>query len=175
MKTNINKDHINNSKPISFYSKYLDILFSQANKAIKSNSGGPFSAIILKDNKIISQAYNKVIKKNDPTAHAEIEAIRKACKKEHSFFLKDCVLISICEPCPMCLSAIIWARIPKVYYLFSRKEAEDIGFNDNKIYKYLENKKNNIDLTLQKIPIHKISDSKNPFKIWKNKKNKIQY
>ena len=99
--------------------------------------GGPFGAVIVKDGKVISKGVNKVIAKNDPTSHAEVEAIRSAAKKLKNFNLKGCELYTSCEPCPMCLSAIYWARIDKIYYGNTKKDAAKIGFIDDFIYKEL--------------------------------------
>ena len=113
------------------------------NNAINNSDGGPFGAIIVdKNGNIIADGNNKVLKENDPTAHAEIVAIREACRKLNTYDLTGCTLYTSCEPCPMCLSAIIWANIKEVYYGCTRKDAERIGFRDNIIYEYLnENKK----------------------------------
>lgn len=101
-------------------------------------SGGPFGAVIVKDGKIISEAHNTVVESHDATAHAEINAIRKASKKLQTHDLDGCVLYTSAEPCPMCLSAIIWANIKEVYFANTRDDADDIGFRDDKIYEYLE-------------------------------------
>lgn len=97
--------------------------------------GGPFGAVIVRGDKIISKGINSVIAENDPTAHAEIVAIRNACKKLKKVWLDDCEIYTSCEPCPMCLSAIYWARIKKIYYANTRIDAEKIGFIDKDIYK----------------------------------------
>ena len=117
--------------------------FKRAKRTMMLNYGGPFGACIVKDGKVIAVASNMVLKKNDPTAHAEIEAIRKAGKKLKTYDLSGCVLYATGYPCPMCLSAIIWANIKEVYYATDLKDAEDIGFRDDFIYEYL--KKGNQD------------------------------
>ncbi|HOX78605.1 MAG TPA: nucleoside deaminase [Bacteroidales bacterium] len=96
--------------------------------------GGPFGCVIVKDGRIIASAYNEVLRTNDPTAHAEIVAIRRACEKLNSYQLAGCEIFTSCEPCPMCLGAIYWSRPAKVYYAASRKDAEKAGFDDNHIY-----------------------------------------
>ena len=112
---------------------------------IEHNEGGPFGAIIVdKNNKIISIGNNKVLIDNDPTAHAEIVAIRNACFSLKTYDLSECTLYTSCEPCPMCLSAIIWANIKKVYYGCTRKDAADIGFRDDMIYEYLKGNKTDL-------------------------------
>ena len=108
-----------------------------ARKGMNKNAGGPFGAIVVKDGKIISKGYNKVTSKNDPTAHAEVVAIRKACKKLGTFQLDDCTIYTSCEPCPMCLGAIYWARPKQVFYASNKKDAAAIGFDDQFIYKEL--------------------------------------
>lgn len=110
----------------------------EAKQGSKIGDGGPFGAVIT-DNKgnIISIKHNTVLKDNDPTAHAEVNAIREACKILDTHDLSDCTIYSSCEPCPMCLSAIIWSNIKKVYYSSTRTDAENIGFRDEAIYEYL--------------------------------------
>ena len=112
------------------------------------NGGGPFGAVIVKDDKIIAEGSNKVTSTNDPTAHGEIVAIRNACKKLNNFTLTGCELYSSCEPCPMCLSAIYWARITKIYFANTRQDAQKIDFDDSLIYSEF---KKNIDE--RKIPM----------------------
>jgi guanine deaminase len=107
---------------------------AMAVKNVKRKKGGPFFAIIIKNGQIISSAGNSVILKNDPTAHAEIEAIRKAAKKLRSFDLSGCEIFSSCEPCPMCLSAIYWANIKKIYCCADKKTAAKYGFKDEMIF-----------------------------------------
>lgn len=121
--------------------KYMKIAKENAENGIKNKDGGPFGAVILdKDGNIIANGNNKVLKTNDPTAHAEVVAIRKACKKLNTYDLSDCTLYTSCEPCPMCLSAIIWANIKDVYYGCTKEDAGNIGFRDDVIYDYLKGK-----------------------------------
>ena len=103
-----------------------------------NNYGGPFGACIVKDGKIIGKGFNKVIKDMDPTAHAEIVAIREACRNLNSYDLSGCELYTSCYPCPMCLSAIIWSNIKKVYYANTKEDAASIGFRDDYIYDYIK-------------------------------------
>ena len=98
------------------------------------SKGGPFGCVIVKDNKIIAEGHNQVTSNNDPTAHAEIVAIRNACKTLNNFFLKGCDLYTSCEPCPMCLSAIYWSHIDNIYYGNTRMDAKNIDFDDSLIY-----------------------------------------
>jgi len=108
-----------------------------------TNVGGPFGACVVKDGKVIGKGSNHVLSNNDPTAHAEIEAIRDACKNINTYDLKDCELYTSCYPCPMCLSAIIWANIKMVYYGNYKEDATKIGFRDDYIYDYIKNLENN--------------------------------
>ena len=122
-----------------------------AERGIEQKEGGPFGAIIIdKNGNIIGNGNNQVLKEKDPTAHAEIVAIREACKKLDTQDLSGCILYTSCEPCPMCLSAIIWANIKTIYYGCTKEDAEKIGFRDDKIYEYIKGKNNEM---LQKIQI----------------------
>ena len=142
--------------------------------SIKSvnNGGGPFGSIIVKSDKIIAEGSNKVTSNNDPTAHGEIVAIREACKKLNNFSLNGCELYSTCEPCPMCLSAIYWARIDKIYYANTREDARKIDFDDSLIYTELQK---NIDK--RKIPMIQIlrNEALKAFELWDQKKDKVKY
>ena len=129
--------------------KYMQIAKENAEEEITKKEGGPFGAVIVdKNGNIISNGNNKVLISNDPTAHAEIVAIREACKKLNTNDLSEYILYTSCEPCPMCLSAIIWSNIKKIYYGCTKKDAGKIGFRDDMIYEYIKgNNKNLIDLT----------------------------
>ena len=131
--------------------KFMEIAKQNAEKGIANNEGGPFGAIIIdKSGNIISNGNNKVFKYNDPTAHADIVAIREACTNLNTYDLSEYILYTSCEPCPMCLSAIIWSNIKTVYYGCTKKDADKIGFRDDMIYEYL--KGNNKELiTLKEI------------------------
>jgi guanine deaminase len=137
-----------------------------------TRGGGPFGAVIVKNGKIISEGTNNVTKKNDPTAHAEIMVIRNASKKLKSFDLKGCEIYTSCEPCPMCLSAIYWANIDKIYYANTKKDAAKIGFRDDHIYKELS-----APLKKRKIPIVQVlrKDAIKAFELWECKEDKISY
>ena len=125
--------------------KYMKIAKDLSDENLKTNNGGPFGACIVKDGKIIGKGANNVLKNNDPTAHAEITAIRDACKNINSYDLSGCELYTSCYPCPMCLSAIIWSNIKKVYYGNTKEDADKIGFRDEFIYDYIKDmKKNNV-------------------------------
>lgn len=107
-----------------------------AKQNLITNNGGPFGAVVMKDGKIIGVGNNRVLKNNDPTAHAEVMAIRDACKNLNTYDLSDCIMVTSCYPCPMCLSAIIWSNIKQVYYGNTKEDAADIGFRDDFIYKF---------------------------------------
>lgn len=125
--------------------KYMNEAINKAFEGLNQKEGGPFGAVIVdENNNIIAVSNNTVLKDNDPTAHAEINAIRMASKKLNSYNLEKCTLYSTCEPCPMCLSAIIWSNIKNVYYGCNKEDAGNIGFRDDKIYDYLKNKDLNL-------------------------------
>ena len=116
---------------------YMKIAKELSDDNLKTNVGGPFGACIVKNGEIIGKGSNHVLKNNDPTAHAEIMAIRDACKNINSYDLSGCELYTSCYPCPMCLSAIIWSNIKHVYYGNSKEDAANIGFRDDFIYNYI--------------------------------------
>ena len=134
--------------------------------------GGPFGCVIVKNNEIISEGFNEVTNKNDPTAHAEIVAIRNACNKLNTFNLKGTQMFTSCEPCPMCLSAIYWSHIDKIYYGNNRKDAAKIGFDDSYIYDELS-----INLNKRKIPLEQINEKEaiKAFEEWEVKIDKTVY
>ena len=117
--------------------EYMKIAKDLSEDNLKTNVGGPFGACIVKDGKIIGKGSNHVLSNNDPTAHAEVMAIRDACKNINSYDLRGCELYTSCYPCPMCLSAIIWANIKKVYYGNTKEDAANIGFRDDFIYDFI--------------------------------------
>ena len=137
-----------------------------------NSGGGPFGSVIVKDEKIISEGMNRVTVNNDPTAHGEIVAIRNACKKLNNFNLSDCSLYSSCEPCPMCMSAIYWSRIGKVYYANTRDDAKKINFDDSLIYSEIPKKNED-----KKIPIKQMmrNEALKAFDLWDKKTDKIEY
>ena len=136
------------------------------------NNGGPFGCVIVKNNKIISEGVNGVTQNNDPTAHAEIDAIRNACKKLNTFDLSGCELYTSCEPCPMCLSAIYWSHIDLVYYGNSRENAAEIQFDDKFIYDEMKK-----DINERKIPLKQIlkDEAIKAFDLWAETENKTKY
>ena len=139
--------------------------------SVKTN-GGPFGCVIVKNNQIIAEGSNEVTKTNDPTAHAEIVTIRKACNELKNFHLKGTEMYTSCEPCPMCLSAIYWSHIDKIYFGNTRIEAAKIGFDDNFIYDELL-----MDLTKRKIPSQQLNQNEaiKAFQEWELKTDKIEY
>ena len=147
---------------------YMNIAIEEAN----NSDGGPFGAVIIKNKEIISKGNNKVTILNDPTAYAEIVAIRNACNKLNTFTLEDCVLYTSCEPCPMCLSAIYWSRINTVYFANTCSDAASINFDDKEIYEELLKK-----IDERKINMYHINDTNayDTFTKWKNNTDKINY
>ena len=137
-----------------------------------NKGGGPFGCVIVKDDKIIAEGYNKVTSTNDPTAHGEIVGIRQASKNLNNFKLSGCDLYTSCEPCPMCLSAIYWAHIDKIYYANTRSDAQDIGFDDSLIYSELSK-----NVGERKIPIIQMmrGEALKAFELWNKKTDKIKY
>lgn len=152
--------------------KFMQEAVALSRKGAANNEGGPFGCIVVKRDKIIGYGNNKVTSTNDPTAHAEIVAIRDACKNLGTFQLEDCEIYTSCEPCPMCLGAIYWARPKVIYYANSRQDAADIGFDDSMIYKEMT-----VDLQNRKIPIIPMgsTDALEVFKLWMNKPDKTEY
>jgi tRNA(Arg) A34 adenosine deaminase TadA len=136
------------------------------------SGGGPFGALIVKDGKIVSEAANRVTVENDPTAHAEIVAIREACRKLGSFHLAGCELYSSCEPCPMCLGAIYWARPARVYFACTAADAAKAGFDDSLIYQEIQRPHMH-----RKIPMIQLmrEESLAAFRAWEQKADKTSY
>lgn len=147
-----------------------------AKQNLMTNNGGPFGAVVIKDGKIIGVGNNRVIGNNDPTAHAEVMAIRDACKNLNTYDLSGCIMVTSCYPCPMCLSAIIWSNIKQVYYGNTKEDAADIGFRDDFIYKFLDklNNSEKDDEVLALYPCNRIVTME-PFLEFKNKEDKTIY
>ena len=150
-----------------FMSRAIELSIESVNRGT-----GPFGAVIVKDDKIIAEGFNTVTLIKDPTSHAEIVAIRSACKKLNNFILDDCILYTTCESCPMCLSAIYWARINKIFYANTRNDAQKIDFSDALIYQEL-----NKSIKERKIPMHQMmrEDALKAFEMWDNKVDKVKY
>jgi tRNA(Arg) A34 adenosine deaminase TadA len=152
--------------------QYMMEAIALSKKSIDNNEGGPFGCVIVKNNLIVGHGNNKVILNNDPTAHAEVVAIRDACHRLGTFQLEDCEIYTSCEPCPMCLGAIYWARLKIIYYANTRHDAASIGFDDSLIYEEIE-----IGLDDRKIPSINLCrhNANEVFKIWSEQQNKIHY
>jgi tRNA(Arg) A34 adenosine deaminase TadA len=156
--------------------EFMEVAIDLSDDNFDKNYGGPFGACIVKDGKIIGKGINRVIKDNDPTAHAEIIAIRNACKNIKSYDLSGCEIYTSCYPCPMCLSAIIWSNIKKVYYGNTKEDAAEIGFRDDYIYDYIKNisNSNNKNNTLSLEGIER-EETIRVFKEFSKKNDKIIY
>tara|TARA_Y100000758_G_scaffold139587_1_gene98865 strand:- start:914 stop:1393 length:480 start_codon:yes stop_codon:yes gene_type:complete len=157
---------------IDQHKKFMREAIRLSMENVQSDNGGPFGTIIVKNGKIIATGVNEVTKSNDPTAHAEMIAIRNACEKLNSFQLDGCDIYCSCEPCPMCLGAIYWARPKSIYFANSKKDAAEINFDDNVIYQEI------------KLPIHERKltttqllrdEAQSVFLKWKESENKIEY
>jgi guanine deaminase len=139
---------------------------------MRGNCGGPFGAVVVRRGKIIGRGWNRVTSANDPTAHAEILAIRDACKRLKTFRLDDCEIYASCEPCPMCLAAICWARFKKVFYANTREDAARAGFDDDLIYREVS-----APIARRKIPMKQLlrGEALEVFKEWEDKPGKVSY
>jgi tRNA(Arg) A34 adenosine deaminase TadA len=143
-----------------------------AQNGIDSNLGGPFGAIVVCDGEIIGEGWNQVTSTNDPTAHAEVVAIRSACARLGSFQLDNCVIYTSCEPCPMCLGAIYWARPAKVYFAATREDAAAVGFDDQFIYEEIGK---NFEHRQMKLANFLRDEALVVFRNWANKPDKTEY
>jgi len=152
--------------------KFMQAAVELSRKAISENSGGPFGCVIVKDGKIIAEGNNKVTTNNDPTAHAEVVAIRKACKALNTFQLDGCEIYTSCEPCPMCLGAIYWARPEVVYFANTKADAARIGFDDAFIYDEINVQPQNRKIKMIHLPDSAAADV---FKQWDVKPDKEEY
>jgi len=151
---------------------FMQEAVNEAIKGMQANEGGPFGCVIVKNNEIIGRGHNKVTSTNDPTAHAEVTAIRNACKNLNSFQLEDCIIYTSCEPCPMCLGAIYWARPAKVYYGSNQEDAANIGFDDQFIYDEIP-----LPYDKRSIPFEQCArdTALKPFQLWQEKEDKTEY
>ena len=152
---------------------FMKIAGEEAAVGARNNEGGPFGAVIVREGEVVARGHNEVLKSNDPTAHAEMVTIRRAAAVLGRFDLSDCVLYTSCEPCPMCLSAIYWARIPTVFFGCTKEDAADIGFDDQAIYEYIRHpEQHQAELCL-------ISQDREEclrnFEEWRNKADKTMY
>ncbi len=154
------------------HTEFMQRAIELARTGMENGAGGPFGAVVVKDNEIIAEGWNKVTSSNDPTAHAEVTAIRAACEKLGTFQLDDCVIYTSCEPCPMCLGAIYWARPKAVYYGCNKHDAADIAFDDQFIYDEIETPINQRQIPFQQIAQ---ADALKVFKAWAEKADKTEY
>ena len=139
---------------------------------MRANHGGPFGAVIVRNGKVVGRGWNQVTSTNDPTAHAEVTAIRAACSKLNTFQLDDCDIYTSCEPCPMCLSAIYWARLRNIYFANTRKDAAAIEFDDDFLYREVA-----LPVSKRKIPMKQLlrKEALAVFKAWRHKPDKTPY
>jgi len=168
----MNTDKIEKVSCIKEDQKFMQEAVNEAIKGMAANEGGPFGCVIVKNGKIIGRGHNKVTSTNDPTAHAEVTAIRNACKNLNSFQLDDCIIYTSCEPCPMCLGAIYWARPNKVYYGSNQEDAANIGFDDQFIYDEIP-----LPYDKRSIPFEQCArdTALKPFQLWQEKEDKTEY
>jgi guanine deaminase len=156
----------------SEHEKFMRMAIALSKRNVDSASGGPFGAVVVKDGKLIAKSPNKVTATNDPTAHAEIAAIRLASKKLGTFDLSECVIYTSCEPCPMCLGAIYWSRISKIYFANTKHDAAEAGFDDKFIY-------DELDLPVEKraLPVEQLlrDEAIEAFKQWQKSIAKVEY
>lgn len=143
-----------------------------SHEKMQGGHGGPFGAVVIKDGEIISEGWNQVTSCNDPTAHAEVVAIRNACKTLNTFNLSGCILVTSCEPCPMCLAASYWSRVDKIYYANTRFDAADIGFDDSFFYDELSK-----EIEQRQVPMITLLRDEGlvAFKAWTEKTDRIEY
>ena len=153
--------------------EFMRIAKELAEENLTTNAGGPFGACVVRNGEIIGRGSNKVLSENDPTAHAEINAIREACKNIGSHDLSNCEIYTSCYPCPMCLSAIIWANIKKVYYGNTKEDAAEIGFRDEFIYEFIKNE--NSDANVLSLESMDREETIKVFDEYKNKEDKVNY
>lgn len=154
------------------HEKFMRIAIELAEDNVKRGIGGPFGAVIVKDGMIVARSANRVVPTNDPTAHAEVSVIRLACQELETYNLSGCEIYTSCEPCPMCLGAIYWARIDKIYYANTKADAAAIGFDDHFIYDELEN-----PMEKRKLPFVQIlrDEALTAFKLWETTEHKDHY
>ena len=152
--------------------KFMQRAIELSEMGMQAGNGGPFGCVIVKNGKIVGEGFNQVTSTNDPTAHAEVVAIRNACKNLNTFQLEGCEIYTSCEPCPMCLGAIYWARPEKIYYANSREDAKAIGFDDSFIYDELR-----LTPARRKLPSEVLlaDEAIATFQAWQNKEDKIEY
>lgn len=152
--------------------QFMRAAIEQARQGMDQNEGGPFGAVVVKEGQIIGRGNNKVTSTNDPTAHAEVVAIRDACRHLNSFQLEGCILYTSCEPCPMCLGAIYWARPEKVYFGCTREDAANVGFDDDFIYREMA-----LPIEARQLPLVQLlpEEALTVFAQWREKTDKREY
>lgn len=150
----------------------MQTALDEACSGVEAGDGGPFGAVVVRDGKVIATGHNMVLVSNDPTMHAEVTAIRNACKKLGTFDLSGCVLYTSCYPCPMCMGACLWARFDAIYYGASAEQAAEIGFDDKAFHDFLKNPKSDQHRKLEHLPA---ADYLRPFQLWSKKANKALY
>ena len=155
-----------------YHERFMLRAIELAERGINEDAGGPFGSVIVRDDLVIAEGWNSVTSSNDPTAHAEIMAIREACRKLNSFQLENCVVYSSCEPCPMCLGAIYWARPKMLVFAGTREDAAGAGFDDQFIYDELARPLENRGIRTLSIMRH---ESQRVFRLWDEKEDKIEY
>jgi len=154
------------------HEEFMKMAISLSIENVSENIGGPFGAVVVKDGKLVAGSANKVTSTNDPTAHAEVSAIRLACTELNTFDLTGCVIYTSCEPCPMCLAAIYWARIGTIYYANTKVDAENIGFSDKFIYEEIEK-----PMEKRTLPVVQMlrNEAMEAFDLWKTSPLRLEY
>ena len=154
------------------HEQFMRAAIEQSRQGMERNEGGPFGAVVVKDGRIIGRGNNRVTSTNDPTAHAEVVAIRDACRHLNHFQLEGCTIYTSCEPCPMCLGAIYWARPEKVYFGCTREDAASIGFDDDFIYREMA-----LPIEVRQLPLLQLlpEEALTVFKQWNEKTDKREY
>jgi guanine deaminase len=154
------------------HEEFMRMAIGFSEKNVKESLGGPFGAVVVKDGVVIAASGNLVTSSNDPTAHAEVSAIRLACKELNTFDLNGCVIYTSCEPCPMCLSAIYWARLDRVYYANTKVDAAEVGFDDKFIYEELDKPMH--ERTLPVVQMLR-DEALQAFKLWNESLIRVEY
>lgn len=154
------------------HEQFMQMAIDLSEYNVKQGLGGPFGAVIVKDGMVVARSANRVVPANDPTAHAEVSVIRLACQELGTYDLEGCEIYTSCEPCPMCLGAIYWARIGKIYYANTKADAAAIGFDDHFIYDELA-----LPMEQRKLPFQQLmrNDAQPAFKLWEAVENKTNY
>ena len=150
----------------------MHVAIRLAREKMRRGDGGPFGAVVVRRGKIIGRGWNRVTSANDPTAHAEVMAIRAACRKLKSFRLENCELYASCEPCPMCLAAAYWARIGKIFYAGTRRDAAEVGFDDDFLYREVARPVSRREIQMKQLSR---AEAREVFAEWKGKPDKVCY